>query len=745
MQWPNVGELIRSTGTCTLIDGISRVLMISPDDREVSLIQVDKKMNELRGPYVVSLALLRASRGAGTIECNVHHHRGLTTNLAQLSKKHREEYEQRKDQFTPLIAAGSLEQMLFDPEYRFEKLQLLTCVAHRQARRLFNSYLVNSFDTRAFSKNYAACGAKGAVRIRFGAPRDDGGKKTIELEPGTAAPPAKSYASSLYLSDYYTDIEKCVVESLVDGDDTRDQGYVSMLRKLFPKICWYDDEGEFIISDPKNVVSTSQYLHVVRKTMRKHEEEVAVRREERRRSMRSVKGPRTGWNYSQLKGPGQVFEIDSSKKQVRMCASLGTGRIIEPATIYSMIDAYTGLIVAAILSPRKPSFALALYFLRLCFRSKVGLFKRLGLKYTDDHFPCRHLPTLLMADRAEFCGHKGEMVAQGGITVRFAKPMSPWSKGMVENRFNQIKQKELLQPGAYRKFRLRREEDGRADACITYDLGQRLLWQSVYEINSQPMDPIMVPSDFTRDCGTRNTSHTSIFKWAEKRKYGFLRTLDDTQVFEEFSFRSKAIITAEGLSWDGDYYRHDRIHDRDVPVIIEENGDVTTEIIHDDVQPGTVWFKCDGQWLAATSRSRDVIRAGVTVWDFKAQIQDNKEGHASTQIQAAATVLKNREENAPEIAKARRDAKKARTEQARETGTRKQRIKEQSQEEVEYQQDRGLVEIFDAEPPLPARDSAPAPEPEPEPVPIPERASTQSDIAKMTLALFMETNHVQAK
>lgn len=389
MQWPNPGELIRSTGECTLVDGISRVLAISPDEREVALIQVDKKITEQRGPYIVSMALLRASKVASTIECDVHFAKGLTTNLSKLTKAHFDEYEQRKQQFDPLLAAGPRERMLFDPTYRFEQLNKLTCVAHRQARRLFYSFLVHNFDTRAFAKNYAACGAKGSVRAHFGAPKDESGAKLQPAEPNGSPPAPKRYESELYASDYHADVKACVVESLVEGNDTREEGYVRMLRKLFPKICWYDDNDEFIISDPKKVISKSQYLHIVRKTMREYEAEVEARREQRRRSVQSVKGPRTGWNYGQVKGPGHIFEIDASKKQVRMCSSLGIGRIIEPATIYSMVDVYTGLIVAAILSPRKPSLALALYFLRLAFRSKNALFQKLGLKYTDEHFPCR--------------------------------------------------------------------------------------------------------------------------------------------------------------------------------------------------------------------------------------------------------------------------------------------------------------------------------------------------------------------
>lgn len=645
MQWPSIGELVRSLATSQLIAGISRVLHITRDATHVSLIQVDQDPDEnLEGPYVVALGDLRAGKANGRVEGGVRYNLPRLADPVAPKYRFKVDYEARWKEFQCLVAASNRERVLFDSSERAKELKKITTVGPRQARRLFYFLLIHDFNPHALAKNYSRCGDKGGV-----------------------------------------------------------------------------------ILDPDHVPSESQWIGVGRTVQARKPFLVEQANQKRQQSILLTKGPRGTSKYTLIQSPCERFELDASKNQVRMVASMGSGRIIKPATIYSMIDAFSGIIVFALLSPRPPSMDLALYFLRECFNSKNHLFDRHGLDYTDRDFPCRHVPTTLAVDRGEFTGKQAQVVVGGGVTIEIARSMTPWDKAMVENRFNQIKRKTIMAPGRYRKHISRREDDGTDDACITYELGNRLLWQAIYELNQLPVALENIPAGYPVSKNA-DISHNAIFRWGLTNRYASVRTLNPDDVLDMFSLKDHAVVLDDALSFRGDLFKHPRIHDPSVPIFAEPGGPKKTQIIYDDAIPERIRFKYEDRWTIATSRSRAVINARATIYDVEAFLQDARAATKATALQAADDVVRNRASNAPILKKALKKAKDGRASTKRQPGTLKDRVHMHTDEELERQKDLRLAaETLAEEEAEAARPQSPVPFPTPTPTAAEASVSLQKE------------------
>jgi putative transposase len=140
------------------------------------------------------------------------------------------------------------------------------------------------------------------------------------------------------------------------------------------------------------------------------------------------------------RGPGDVFEIDSTIIDLHLVDTATRKKIIGKATLYLVIDRYTRLIVGFHLSLENPSWAEALQAILSISGDWEALCKRLGVAYMASDWPAQgRLCNRFFADRADMIVGASDAVCEGVLTqVTNAPPLHSSDKAIVESGFKTI-------------------------------------------------------------------------------------------------------------------------------------------------------------------------------------------------------------------------------------------------------------------------------------------------------------------
>ncbi|GAA5176215.1 hypothetical protein GCM10025771_10360 [Niveibacterium umoris] len=261
-------------------------------------------------------------------------------------------------------------------------------------------------------------------------------------------------------------------------------------------------------------------------------------------------------------GPG-FFEIDATYFQIQLVSRLTKGKLVGRPTVYLIVDIYSGAIVGYSVTLENPSWATAALALYNCFSDKGAVFERLGLPYEAKDWPCRELPNMLRADRAELVSNMGQEFPASGIRVETPPPMTPEAKGTVEGKHAEIKNPQRGRfdlPGRFAKIRKRRDPDGKKAAALDILEFERILVEIIMDINREPVEAKRIPPDALPE-GAKVASRIGFYEWGLTHRAGFTRKMGSHFVYEHLLTTTRATVTSQGIHAKGEVFNCDRLRE----------------------------------------------------------------------------------------------------------------------------------------------------------------------------------------
>ncbi|WP_394903230.1 Mu transposase C-terminal domain-containing protein [Clostridium butyricum] len=251
-------------------------------------------------------------------------------------------------------------------------------------------------------------------------------------------------------------------------------------------------------------------------------------------------------------GPGTRFQIDATIADVYLVSSLNTKRIIGRPIVYAIIDVYSRLITGIYVGLEGPSWLGAMMALDNMVADKVEFCKEYGIEITEEQWPSKHLPDIIIADRGEFEGYSPEnLINNLNVKIENTSPYRGDLKGIVERNFRTLNTKlKHKTPGAIQKeFRKRGDKDYRLDATLTLEAFTRIyiniaLHHNKSLIEKYPIEKEMLEDDIL-------PIPIQLWKWGIENKKGRLKTVDRDVLRLNILPRGKASVSRAGIKFKG--------------------------------------------------------------------------------------------------------------------------------------------------------------------------------------------------
>jgi hypothetical protein len=628
--------------TSAPFEGVVRIVGVTDDGTQVALVRLD--LTSCRAPFTCPIVDVTEAFSRGEIVRLERFDAGLVASRAQLMSGAEDRLKKTLEMMVPLLGDNRL---IFDSGYRGRELKnrAAECnISERTIHRHYYEYLWGGMTELALAGN----------------PRK---KRLIPVpqKEGTARrgrrPPADGNAA-MALPEVRRQIEDGARTYYLSGKHTLFEAFNLTLKRHFSKGKQVNYEPgserrlEDILVPPAKRPSLRQFRYICQLLERS---EGKRKQQPGRARPLKTKLLLKGRSRDGVAGPGYRFEIDSTKLQVQLVSRYGRQHLVGEATLYIVIDVWSGAIVGYALSLNNPSWALASKALRNCFTDKTEVFERLHLRYTSDDWPSRHLPTRIAADRGELVSDKAGVVPELGIIVEIMPSMSPERKGKVESKFKDIKHRNnfyrLL--GRHPKNPGRREPDGKDMAALTLEELEICTVEIIIDLNNEPVPFRYIPAE-AQSLGSSDITHIGLFRWGLDHRPGCTRSLDPKSVFSALLAKATASVTTRGIHFRKQYFVSPRLLELGYTARAANSGAFEIEIGYDDHFADQVWF-CDPilrDWLPAMNDDEKTrhLRASFL------ELEEARREHEKCALEAKAESIHRRNEKAIPINAMTREA-----------------------------------------------------------------------------------------
>jgi hypothetical protein len=134
--------------------------------------------------------------------------------------------------------------------------------------------------------------------------------------------------------------------------------------------------------------------------------------------------------------PGSLYQIDATILNLYLVSALDRTRIVGRAVLYNCIDVFSSALPGFAIMLEGPSWVGAMLALDNVCMDKVAFCAELGIDITEDEWPCKGLPTALLADRGELEGYNADTLVNAfGMRVHNTGVRRADWKGFVERSF----------------------------------------------------------------------------------------------------------------------------------------------------------------------------------------------------------------------------------------------------------------------------------------------------------------------
>ena len=261
----------------------------------------------------------------------------------------------------------------------------------------------------------------------------------------------------------------------------------------------------------------------------------------------------------QVLGPGSRYQIDATIGDIYLVSRLRRNQIVGRPTIYLVSDAFSRMIVGMYVGLENPSWIGAMAAIANTASDKVAYCEQYGIEISHDDWPCAHLPSVILGDRAELLGlDSNRLVTELGLTVENSAPYRADWKGIVERKFNTIQAE--FQPYVdgyvHKDFRSRTGRDYRLDAKWDIHQFTRIMILLALRHNSAHR---IRGYDFEQDMVQDNVPPIAldIWNWGVRNRSGLLKRRDEKEVKVALMPQGKGLVTRRGIVFKNCYYSFD--------------------------------------------------------------------------------------------------------------------------------------------------------------------------------------------
>lgn len=722
----------------TSIEGIVRVVGISDDGQTVGLMQLD--IWPLKAPYLLPLASVDPDHE----ENGIHRVEKFDTNLPiskdELSEKKKTWLEGVSKQMKSTMGDQN---MVMDAGFRnreFERIAERDSVSTRSVMRHYYDYLWGGMLEMGFLGPRKA--NRPDVRPQSAGTEKRGPKpKNTNLDDleakGTAPLSAVrdqliAGAKKFYLSGKYTEEEAFVLTKKNFFSNGK-----KATRQSSQKV-----ELEDLLLPPTKLPSARQFHYIIALLKKTDGDREQKPRDAKPRRTRTV---RRGKARANVPGPGYRYEIDATRIQIRIVSKYDPAQLVREATLYIIIDVWSGAIVGYSLSLEPACWFLAAKALHNCFTPKSKVFERLKLPYGDADWVSRHLPTKLAADRAEFVSNKSGVVPEIGIEVEIMPPMCPERKGSVEGKIEDIKHGDnfYLKPGKHKKNPGRREKDGKKDAAYTLEELEQLIVEMILDLNNEPVPVANMPAEAVK-AGVEAITYGGLFAWGLEHRTGFTRVLTNNVAENELMLREKGSVTPNGIWFKKQNYTSHELIESGLLAKATAKGNFPIDVRYDDLVGDRIRYMdpIKREWTDALNDNPEVQRLHSAFWEIEQHLFKAEGLHAK----AKDNNISNKHEKAPAINRRARAAT-ARAKEAKATNKQsnsKQAINQNTAVEIAADRSKRLLEeqktLATA---LAVKAAEPTPRPEQPPTGTPDQPA--KSVGQRSLELWKMKNAALGK
>ncbi len=223
-------------------------------------------------------------------------------------------------------------------------------------------------------------------------------------------------------------------------------------------------------------------------------------------------------------GPGSLYQIDATIADVYLVSSFTRNKIIGRPIVYLIVDVFSRMIVGFSVALEGPSWLGMMLALDNMVADKVAFCDDYDIKIQKWQWNCNSLPEAIIGDRGELESHAATVVADYlGVRIHNTAPYRGDLKGIVERHFGKANVETIqFVPGHVAK-REHGEKDHRLDATLTLNEFRALIITHVLRHNlsrkltDYPADKYLVADEVPH-------IPINLWNWGIENRSGFLHT-----------------------------------------------------------------------------------------------------------------------------------------------------------------------------------------------------------------------------
>lgn len=334
--------------------------------------------------------------------------------------------------------------------------------------------------------------------------------------------------------------------------------YKFMLREFYVENIYYENGIEKVLLKNEEAIPTLiQFKYWYQKVYNAPEVLIARKGEKRfNKDHRAV----LNTSQSEVFGPGSRYQIDATIADVYLVSEINRNWIIGRPVVYLVMDVFSRMVVGMYVGLEGPSWAGAMMAMTNVVADKKEYCAQCGIEISEEDWPSRHLPEILLADKGEFEGYNVErLVKTFNLHVENAASYRADWKGIVEKQFDLIQKKvKPLLPGYIDvDFQERGAKDYRLDAKLTLKEFTQILIKQVLQHNTKHyLKTYVRDRDLVAD--DVQPIPLELWNWGIKNRTGKLRAFAEDLVKLQLLPRGTATVNYKGIQFKGISYSCDR-------------------------------------------------------------------------------------------------------------------------------------------------------------------------------------------
>ncbi|MCZ8021504.1 MAG: hypothetical protein O9302_07000 [Cyclobacteriaceae bacterium] len=333
----------------------------------------------------------------------------------------------------------------------------------------------------------------------------------------------------------------------------------------------------------------------------------------------------TGRSIDGVLGPCHLYQIDSTKRDIKIISSYVKGWYIGRPTFYVVTDIWTRAIVGVLITLDKPSYIAAAHALLYSFTNKDILYKNLGLNAKEFGWSNCYLPNELVADKAELFGPKSDTIVKNlGISLGNTRAYRPYQKGNVEKLIDTIQERVVhLFKGkgqVDKKDDTKTAKDSSLEATITLRDLMEITFRTTDEYNNYHwIDKYPLTEEMIED--RVRPIPAELHKWGIMKGYGVEKVIPNRNLWLKLLDSKKVTPNKEGFRINGyDYVVKDEKY-RELFQEVISGKILKQEIKFDPRNYKNIFWNYENEFIELRLRGKKDCEFD-NIWSLKA-VQEN--------------------------------------------------------------------------------------------------------------------------